>query len=148
LERMGVKAVPALHKAVSTGGDQVVERAATALSRMGRGAKAALPALLKTLGSRNHSDLTRLALAAAVMKIDAAEGRVASSILAAIPVYIRLLRNGRPEQQDAAIEILSGIGPAASDALPPLRDHVKLTSDLGRKHLAKTAIIAIENMEN
>ena len=153
LNRIGSSAAPALAKAVSTGNEQVVSQAANALMWIGPGAKAALPALLEVAGAEKRSDASRVAAAWAAMKIDPSNCRESKEILSSVPMLIRVLEKGSFRHQGWAAETLQGIGPAAREALPMLRQRLELpgrdidTNGLVPNYVrdhARAAISAIE----
>ncbi len=122
LNRIGRPAVPSLAEAVTTGNEQVVEHAASALWWASGPARAALPNLLEVAASENRSDRSRLAAARTVMKIDPDVGRESQAILSTIPVLIRILDKGGFLHQGQAAETLGAIGASAKDALPMLHE--------------------------
>ncbi len=146
-------AAPALAIAVSTGNDQVVSRAANALMWIGSGAKDTLPTLLEVAGNEEKTDVTRIAAAWAATKVDPQNSRKSKEILACIPTLIRVLEKGSFKHQGWAAETLEGIGPAAREALPMLRQRLELpgpvidTNGLVPNYVrdhARAAISAIE----
>jgi hypothetical protein len=104
-------------------------------------------------GSEDRSDLSRLAVARAALKIDASAARDSEAILSTIPVLIQILENGQFRHQGEAAEALAAIGPPAHDALPVLHKRLKLPDediDTGgrvRDYVHRAAKAAIAAME-
>lgn len=153
LSKIGVPAAPALAKAIHMGNDQVVSLAANALMWIGPGAKHTFPTLLEVAGDEKKSDVSRVAAAWAAMKVDPQNGHKSKEILACIPTLIRVLEKGGFKHQGRAAETLQGIGPAAHEALPMLRQRLALpgpdidTNGLVPNYVrdrARAAISAIE----
>jgi HEAT repeat protein len=156
LNRMGRPAVPALVAAMREGDESVIQYAASAFWWTGRGATEALPTLLEIAGSEEKSDVSRMAVARAALKIDP-EARSSGEIVSAIPALIRVLREGSFKNQGQAAEALGHIGPAAREALPILHQRLEPppvnvnTDGLSRDYVsraAKSAISAIEAVES
>jgi HEAT repeat protein len=152
LNSMGRPAVPALVAAIREGDEQVIERAASAFWWIGHGAKEALPALFEIAASKEKSDVSRMAVARAALKIDP-EARGSDEILSAIPALIRVLRDGSFKHQGEAAEALGHIGPAAREALPILRQRLGRppanvnTGGLVRDYVSRAAESAISAIE-
>jgi ankyrin repeat protein/HEAT repeat protein len=152
LNKMGRTGVPALVAAMREGDEQVIERAASAFWWIGRGATEALPALVEIAGSEEKSDVSRMAVVRAALKIDP-EARSSRQILSAIPALIRVLRDGSFKHQGQAAEALGHIGHAAREALPILRQRLDPppanfnTGGLARDYVSRAAASAISAIE-
>lgn len=153
LNRIGAAAVPSLVDALGSKNDQVVQQAANALWWIGPRARSALPQLLELAAAEDRSDIARVAIVHATLKINPHAAQVSPELLATLPAITRVLEKGGFRQQGMAAECLKEFGPAARDALPLLRrqleppDDAVDTEGLIRDYVQRAAREAIEAIE-
>jgi hypothetical protein len=115
-------AIEALKRAVRRGLDSpekletLIQESATALGRMGRAANTAVPLLTLALG-RTPREIPSIASALSHMMPQA---------VLSVPALVRALEAGR--SQDAVMDALGAMGPAARSALPALHRALALPS--------------------
>ena len=143
--------VEVLTKALQSPHEQTAGAAAAVLASISFKAKAALPALKKTLQNEKRSDRMRLNVIAAIVRIETPS--ISREVVDAVPILIRVLEAGNFGEQGTAAELLGKIGPPARQALPALRKRLAYpgknvdTENLMRSYVPEQAAEAIKKIE-
>jgi HEAT repeat protein len=152
LERIGSPAAPALIDALDAGDDRQIGAVAGILARVKPRTGSVSLKLLAVAADDQRSDVTRITAGYAALNIDA-RNRDAKEVIAIVPVIVRVLEKGSFREQGLAAETAGMIGPAATEALPMLRQRMQLpdenvnTEGIVRDYVrqrARQAISAIE----
>jgi HEAT repeat protein len=140
LEKIGLKAVPALIEALDDTQPQVVWSAAEALGNIGTKAEKAVPALRKVLGTKESvrgAELIRREAAIALWKITSKTEKT-------VPVLIYILNFSNESDRELAADALGDIGPKAKKAIPDL---TKAAQEADRGSLRTAAKYALKKIQ-